>query len=122
MKSQTAVARRTPSPTPWRADDGAILSGKHAVGLMSPQDARLTVQVVNLHRDSLLGDSNVRDLLRAAAKKAGSQRKLAQQINEIGEECLGAIMTGQNPPNKIILNWLGLEREVVYRKRRANGG
>lgn len=61
---------------------------------------------------------NVPKLLVRLSKKAGSQKALAESLN-VTEPYLSAVIIGRNEPGPAILDPLGLERVVSYRRKRA---
>lgn len=61
---------------------------------------------------------NVPKLLIRLAKKHGSQKALAENLN-VTEPYLSAVIIGRNEPGPAILDPLGLERVVSYRRKRA---
>lgn len=57
--------------------------------------------------------------VRAAAKKAVAaypNRKAAASAIGIGPAYLGEILNGSRPPGRELLHFLGLRREIVYRR------
>lgn len=59
----------------------------------------------------------VREALRRACKKAGSQKAWAEQAQVTGAY-VNDVLKGKRDPGDAILKTLGLERVVVYRKVR----
>ncbi len=55
-------------------------------------------------------------LLHRLVEKEGSQRKAAKRIG-ISVGHLNNIITGDNPPSPVVLEFFGLRREIVYRKK-----
>jgi len=58
----------------------------------------------------------VRRLLRAEADKAGGQRAYAEQVG-VSPELVRLVLVGRREPAGRILDALGLERVVTYRRR-----
>lgn len=60
-------------------------------------------------------DDDVRALLRAAIKEAGSQLAFAAD-KDVDRTCLSSILSGQRPPSPQVLRALGLRRVVTYER------
>ena len=58
---------------------------------------------------------HVMDLIDTAAKKAGSQKALAQEWG-ISEQYLSDILKGRREPGNKVLGQLGLVKMLVYRE------
>lgn len=61
---------------------------------------------------------SMRALIRRACREAGSQKAWAKQHN-INEAFLSQVLRGEREPSPAILDPLGMERVVVYRKKEA---
>lgn len=61
---------------------------------------------------------NVPKLLARMSKSLGSQKALAESL-DVPESYLSAIINGRLEPGPAILEPLGIERVVTYRKRQA---
>jgi transcriptional regulator with XRE-family HTH domain len=58
--------------------------------------------------------------IRRSAKEAGTQKALAERLG-ISESYLADVLGGRKDPGEAILEPLGLERVVTYRRKRQNG-
>jgi len=58
--------------------------------------------------------------LQLRAETLGSQKELADGIG-ISAQYLSDVLLGKRMPGKKILDWLGLQAEIVYRPRQRNG-
>lgn len=56
--------------------------------------------------------------LQLRAESLGSQKELADGIG-ISAQYLSDILLGKRMPGKKILDWLGLQAEIVYRPKRS---
>lgn len=84
-----------------RAEARAAIAALHAAGLVIvPEEPTL---------------SPVEEL-RAACERAGSQKRWAQ-INGVSDAYVCDVLSGRREPGDAILNGLGLERVVSYRRR-----
>jgi transcriptional regulator with XRE-family HTH domain len=64
----------------------------------------------------LLTQDQVIQLIRDLVHKEGSQSKAARKIG-ISAVYIGKILKGKELPGQSALNYFGLEREIVYRKK-----
>jgi hypothetical protein len=66
-----------------------------------------------------LDADDIRVLLRTACVTVGSQRAFAQKWR-ISDAFVSDVLSGRREPSKAILDALGLEREVTYRRPRQS--
>jgi predicted transcriptional regulator len=59
-------------------------------------------------------------IIRRAADEAGTQVALAERLG-VSQAYLSDVLNGRRDPGESILGPLGLERVVVYRRKRSNG-
>jgi len=62
-----------------------------------------------------VSEDEVRELLRAKIREAGSLRKLAQTMR-VTPSYISQVTNGIQAPGGKILGWLGLDREISYKR------
>jgi transcriptional regulator with XRE-family HTH domain len=63
---------------------------------------------------------NIIAVIRRAAQEAGSQKALAERLG-LSESHVSDVLNGRKDPAEGILEPLGYERVVTYRRKRSNG-
>ena len=110
----TTLGLAPPAGRPCLNRHSLVLPILFSLPILVDKNQRISVQSLQMNINTLKRSLQLR------AETLGSQKELADGIG-ISAQYLSDVLLGKRMPGKKILDWLGLQAEIVYRPRQRNG-